>query len=87
MTVSESGCHRSVLRKIGVTRKVTIHGLRDTATDLLRLASVDPVVAASIIGHQTDRMREHYSMVCAVEARASGDAVARLIGLEVSSSK
>ncbi|MBK7777137.1 MAG: site-specific integrase [Sandaracinaceae bacterium] len=80
---SESGRHRAVLRKIGVTRKVTIHGLRHTATDLLRLAPVDPVVAASIIGHQTDRMREHYSMVGAVEARASGDAIAGLIGLAV----
>ncbi|MDB4985162.1 MAG: hypothetical protein JWN04_340 [Myxococcaceae bacterium] len=43
----------------GVTQRLTIHGLRRTATDLLRRAAVDPVEAKAIIGHTTDRMREH----------------------------
>ena len=57
---------------------MTIHGLRRTATDLLRCAAVDPVAAKAIIGHTTDRMREHYSTVGADEARGIG---ARLVSL------
>ena len=57
---------------------MTIHGLRRTATDLLRRAAVDPVTAKAIIGHTTDRMREHYSTVGTDEARGIG---ARLVSL------
>jgi hypothetical protein len=52
--------------------------LRRTANDLLRRAAVDSTAAKSIIGHTTDRMREHYSSVTAEEARGIGS---RLIGL------
>lgn len=55
--------NRSVLEHARVAKHVTIHGLRRTATDLLRRAAVDPVTAKAIIGHTTDRMREHYSTV------------------------
>ena len=55
-----------------------VHGLRRTATDLLRRAAVDPVTAKAIIGHTTDRMREHYSTVGTDEARGIG---ARLVSL------
>jgi integrase len=70
--------NRSVLKHAGVTKHVTIHGLRRTATDLLRRAAVDPVTAKAIIGHTTDRMREHYSTVGRDEARGIG---ARLVSL------
>lgn len=57
------------LKHAGISHRVTIHGLRRTATDLLRRAAVDPVAAKAIIGHTTDRMREHYSSMSSDEAR------------------
>lgn len=70
--------NRSVLKRAGIAKHMTIHGLRRTATDLLRRAAVDPVTAKAIIGHTTDRMREHYSTVGTDEARGIG---ARLVSL------
>lgn len=70
--------NRAVLKAAGLAKHVTIHGLRRTATDLLRRAAADPVTAKAIIGHTTDRMREHYSTVGADEARGIG---ARLVSL------
>jgi integrase len=70
--------NKAVLKHAMITKRVTIHGLRRTATDLLRRAAVDPVSAKAIIGHTTDRMREHYSTVGADEARGIG---ARLVSL------
>jgi integrase len=69
--------NRRVLAHAKIAKRVTIHGLRRTATDLLRRAAVDPVAAKAIIGHTTDRMREHYSTVGADEAAASGSASSR----------
>ena len=37
--------------------------MRRTFNDLKRLAKVEAVVTKSISGHQTDRVREHYSTV------------------------
>jgi integrase len=68
--------NRLVLAHAKVAKRVTIHGLRRTATDLLRRAAVDPVAAKAIIGHTTDRMREHYSTVNADETRDIGARVA-----------
>ena len=62
-----------------IAKRVTIHGLRRTATDLLRRAAVDPVAAKAIIGHTTDRMREHYSTVGADEARGIGERIISLV--------
>ena len=70
--------NRRVLKRAQIAKRVTIHGLRRTATDLLRRAAVDPVTAKAIIGHTTDRMREHYSTVGTDEARGIG---ARLVSL------
>jgi hypothetical protein len=44
-----------------------------------RRAAVDPVAAKAIIGHTTDRMREHYSTVGADEARSIGERVVSLV--------
>ncbi len=58
---------------------MTIHGLRRTVTDLLRRAAIDPVAAKAIIGHATDRMRQHYSSVGADEALSIGNRVVALV--------
>jgi integrase len=71
--------NRRVLKHAKIGKRVTIHGLRRTATDLLRRAAVDPVAAKAIIGHTTDRMREHYSTVNAEETRDIGARVASLV--------
>ncbi len=71
--------NKRVLAHAKITKRVTIHGLRRTATDLLRRAAVDPVAAKAIIGHTTDRMREHYSTVGADEARGSGQRTISLV--------
>ena len=68
-----------MLKHALIDKHVTIHGLRRTATDLLRRAAVDPVAAKAIIGHTTDRMREHYSTVNADETRDIGTRVASLV--------
>lgn len=78
-TGSLSDASRRVLKRAGITKRVTIHGLRRTATDLLRRAAVDPVAAKAIIGHTTDRMREHYSTVGADETRSIGERVVALV--------
>ncbi|HEX7479414.1 MAG TPA: site-specific integrase, partial [Polyangiales bacterium] len=63
----------------GITKRFTSHGFRRTLTDLLRNAQVDPVVAAGLTGHETERMRRHYSTVRAGEAVDAGDRVVRLL--------
>lgn len=62
-----------------LTKRFTTHGLRRPATGLLRRAAVDPVAAKAIIGHTTDRMREHYSTVDQDEARSIGERVVSLV--------
>lgn len=71
--------HRVVLTHAKIPKRFTIHGLRRTATDLLRRASVDPVLGKLIIGHSTDRMREHYSSIGADEAARVGRGMIELI--------
>jgi integrase len=68
----------AVLKHAGIDKHLTLHGMRRTATDLLRRAAVDPVTAQAIVGHMTERMRQHYSSVGHDEARGVG---ARLVSL------
>ena len=79
--VNGSLSHQSqrVRKHAGITQRLTIHGLRRTATDLLRRAAVDPVAAKAIIGHTADRMRERYSSMSNAEARDIGDRVLALV--------
>jgi len=63
----------------GIKKRFTSHGFRRSLTDLLRQAHVDPVVAAGLTGHETDRMRKHYSTVRAQEAKDAGERVALLV--------
>jgi integrase len=59
--------------------RFTPRGLRRTFNDLARAARVEALVTRSISGHQTERMREHYSTVQPVEQRQSIGAVLRLL--------
>lgn len=63
----------------GIKQRFTSHGFRRTLTDLLRNAQVDPVVAAGLTGHETERMRRHYSTVRSSEAVEAGERVVRLL--------
>lgn len=68
-----------VLKHARIEKHVTLHGLRRTATDLLRRAAVDPVTAKAIIGHMTERMRQHYSSVGQDEAVGAGALLVSLV--------
>ena len=51
-------------------RRITTHGLRHTANDLLRRVADGDVVRA-IIGHSTEQMTHHYSRIDENEKRAA----------------
>lgn len=63
----------------GITERFTSHGFRRSATDLLRAVAVDPTVAAAVIGHGTDRMRQHYSTIRPEEARDAAELIAGVL--------
>jgi integrase len=65
---------------IGLNKSFTPRGMRRTFNDLMRLAKVEAIVTKSISGHQTDRMREHYSTVTPDEQRRSISNVVNLFG-------
>lgn len=69
---------RAALKAAGIARRVTVHGLRHTANDLLRRVASAEVVR-SIVGHSTTAMTEHYSHVDADEKRAAQAAMLRLV--------
>ena len=68
-------------RQASITARFTSHGFRRSLKDLLRLAEVDPVIAAQITGHETERMRRHYSTIRASEATGAADRTAALLGM------
>jgi integrase len=67
------------LTKAGITKRFTLHGLRYTFTDLVRLANVDAVVRRALTGHVTEEMQRHYSHVGLDEKRAAIAGVLRLV--------
>lgn len=67
------------LEIIGVGRRFTVHGMRYTFTDLVRLADVDAVVRRELTGHVTEEMQRHYSRVGIDEKRAALAGVLRLV--------
>lgn len=67
-----------VLRVAGVTRGITVHGLRRTFNNLARQVASGEVVR-SITGHVTAAMTEHYSHVDVREKRAAAAGVLRLV--------
>ena len=72
-----TGAEREALMQIAAC--FTSHGFRRTLTDLLRNAQVDPVIVAGLAGHETERMRRHYSTVRSCEAVEAGERVVRLL--------
>jgi integrase len=65
---------------IGLKKKFTPRGMRRTFNDMCRTANVEGIVTKSISGHQTDRMKEHYSTVSPIEQRESiGRVMLRLV--------
>ena len=70
---------KSCLDKAKITKRFTVHGLRYTFTDLVRLANVDAVVRRALTGHVTEEMQRHYSTVGLDEKRAAIRGVLRLV--------
>ena len=70
----------TVAQLIGLKKSLTPRGMRRTFNDLARVANVEALVTKSISGHQTDRMREHYSTVTPDEQRRSIGNVVSLFG-------
>jgi len=62
-----------------VKHRFTVHDLRYTFTDLVRLANVDAVVRRALTGHVTEEMQRHYSTVGLDEKRAAVAGVPRLV--------
>ncbi|HSR99695.1 MAG TPA: site-specific integrase [Kofleriaceae bacterium] len=73
------GAWAKCLTKAGIEKRFTIHGLRYTFTDLVRLANVDAVVRRALTGHVTEEMQRHYSSVGLDEKRAAVAGVLRLV--------
>jgi integrase len=67
------------LTEAKIDKRFTIHGLRYTFTDLVRLANVDAVVRRALTGHVTEEMQRHYSTVGLEEKRAAAAGVLRLV--------
>jgi integrase len=59
-------------------RRVTTHGLRHTANDLLRRVAPSEVTRA-IVGHATAQMTHHYSHVDEGEKRAAATRVLEIV--------
>ncbi len=69
-----------------IEKRFTVHGLRYTFTDLVRLANVDAVVRRALTGHVTEQMQRKYSSVGLEEKRAAIAGVIRLVPPERASS-
>lgn len=66
------------LKRIGVERRFSSHGLRRTANDLIRRVASGEV-ARAITGHVTERMTEHYSHVDVGEKKAAVEGMLKLV--------
>jgi integrase len=67
-----------VLKTGGVSRRITIHGLRRTFNNLARQVS-SALVTQAMTGHVTDAMTEHYSHVEQAEKRAAVAQIGRMV--------
>ena len=67
------------LKAANIKRRFTLHGLRYTFTDLIRLSNADAVVRRALTGHVTQEMQDHYSNVGTEEKRAAIAGAVRLI--------
>jgi hypothetical protein len=64
---------------IGLKKNITPRVMRRAFNDMARAAKIEGLVAKSISGHLTDRMKDHYSTVSPVEQRESIGRVLRLV--------
>jgi integrase len=69
---------RRALKGCGITKRVSVHGLRRTFNNLARQVAGD-IVTRSITGHVTAAMTEHYSHVDAREKLAAASRVLLLL--------
>jgi integrase len=67
------------LENAGITKRFTLHCLRYTFTDLVRLANVDAVVRRALTGHVTEEMQRHYSTVDMEKKRATVAGVLKVL--------
>lgn len=67
------------LAAANIRRRFTLHGLRYTFTDLIRLSNADAVVRRALTGHVTQEMQDHYSNVGTDEKRAAIAGAVKLI--------
>ena len=71
---------QSVLKEMGIKRRLTVHGLRRTLNNLLRQAETDIIVVQACTGHSSDRMTSHYSHVADEEKHRALDKVFEKLG-------
>ena len=71
---------RRALKRAGITKRVTVHGLRRTFNNLSRQVA-GAIVTRAITGHVTEEMTEHYSHVDRAEKLRAADQVVALAGL------
>ena len=69
---------RRALKGCGITKRVSVHGLRRTFNNLARQVAGE-IVTRSITGHVTAAMTEHYSHVDAAEKRAAVEGMLKLV--------
>jgi integrase len=67
-----------VLTRVGITKRVTTHGLRRTFNNLSRQVAGE-IVTRSITGHVTAAMTEHYSHVGSEEKLAAAGSIVRMV--------
>lgn len=73
---------RAVAAEVGISKRITPHGMRRTSKDLLRQAGTSQVVSMAISGHLTEQMHQHYSTVSEAEQRESLAKVISLAGFK-----
>jgi integrase len=69
------------LKEMGITRRLTIHGMRRTYNNLVRQAETDTIIVQSMTGHSDDRMTQHYSHVSLDEKRRALEKLFGHIGM------
>jgi integrase len=72
------GLDQRALKGCGITKRVSVHGLRRTFNNLARQVAGD-IVTRSITGHVTASMTEHYSHVGADEKLRAASSIVRLL--------
>lgn len=71
---------KRALKAAGVKRRVTVHGLRRTFTNLVS-QSARPEVVRSLTGHSDEEMRQHYTFAEREEKQAAAASLVASIGL------